>query len=195
VSYITRDELKQHLGIDASEVSDDALLDVLITRTQAVVDEFCHRTFEASADTTRTFDAEADVSDDGYTLLIDRDLASITSVTNGDSTTVTSSEYVTEPRNDAPYYALTIRSDASVVWTYTDYPENAISIVGRWAYSTTAPNNIKQAMLLLCAWFYRQKDTTADIDRPLLAGDGTVILPQTLPASVMSLLKPYRRPF
>jgi hypothetical protein len=160
VSYITRDELKQHLGIDASEVSDDALLDVLITRTQAVVDEFCHRTFEASADTTRTFDAEADVSDDGYTLLIDR-----------------------------------IRSDASVVWTYTDYPENAISIVGRWAYSTTAPNNIKQAMLLLCAWFYRQKDTTADIDRPLLAGDGTVILPQTLPASVMSLLKPYRRPF
>jgi hypothetical protein len=189
MSYCTLQQVKDHLGI--TEAEDDALLTVLIANAQSIIDAFCHRTFEAAADTTRTFDAVDDVH--GDTLLLDEDLASITSVTNGDSVVVTSSEYVTEPRNSTPYYALSIRSDADVVWTYTDYHENAISIVGRWAYSTTAPNDINYYCKYLTAWLYRQKDTTADIDRPLLAGDGTVVLPQQLPAVVVAGLKTYRR--
>jgi hypothetical protein len=189
MAYCTLQEVKDHLGI--TEADDDALLTTLIDSAQSIMDEFCHRSFEATADTTRTFDAVFDV--DGDTLLLDEDLASITSVTNGDSTTVTSSEYVTEPRNRTPYYALTIRSDADIVWTYTDYHEDSISIVGRWAYSTTANNAINYYCKYLTSWLYRQKDTTADIDRPLLAGDGTVVLPQQLPAVVVAGLSTYRK--
>lgn len=189
MAYCTLQQIKDHLGI--TEADDDDLLTALIANAQSIIDGFCHRSFEATADTTRTFDAVTDVW--GDTLLFDEDLASITSVTNGDSTTVTASQYVTEPRNRTPYYGITIRSDADVVWTYTDYHENAISIVGRWAYSSTAPSDINYYCKYLAAWLYRQKDTTADIDRPLLAGDGTVVLPQQLPAVVVAGLATYRR--
>jgi hypothetical protein len=54
------------------------------------------------------------------------------------------------------------------------------------------PTEIVHACRRLAAWLYRQKDTQqGDIDRPLLAGDGTVIMPTTLPADVEILLHPY----
>jgi hypothetical protein len=41
---------------------------------------------------------------------------------------------------------------------------------------------------------YRQKDTqSGDIDRPLLAGDGSIIMPTTLPLDVEKMLQPYIR--
>jgi hypothetical protein len=52
------------------------------------------------------------------------------------------------------------------------------------------PPSIRQAAIRLTAWLYRQKDTQGgDADRPILAGDGSVIMPQTLPGDVQSLLK------
>jgi len=187
--------MKTYLGIPTATTSDDALIAVLITAAQAKVDEYCHRTFEAAADSERTFDAVADVQD--RALILDKDLASITSVTNGDSTTITSAQYVTDPPNAVadgiPISEIVIRSDASITWTYDDYYENAITIDGRWAYSTTVPADIAHACKRLTAFIYRQKDTNADIDRPLLTGDGVVIMPSTMPGDVASILKPYRR--
>ena len=113
MAYATIQQVKQYLGISAT--TDDALIKGLADRAQAVIDAYCHRTFEAGTDTTRTLDAVDDV--DGDTLWLDEDLCAITSVTNGDSTTVTTSQYVTEPRNDTPYYARRMRSDSYVVWT------------------------------------------------------------------------------
>jgi hypothetical protein len=51
-----------------------------------------------------------------------------------------------------------------------------------------------QACRRLAAFLYRQKDTQAgDTDRPILAGDGSVIMPTTLPQDVEMLLQPYMR--
>lgn len=189
MTYCKPADIAQYLDLDGS---DDALLDSLIARAQAIIDAFCHRTFEASTTpVARTFDAIDDV--DGDILYLDTDLYSITSITNGDGTTVVSSQYVTEPRRSPPYYAIKIRSDASVSWTYSTYHEGAISISGRWAYSASAPSDIKQACVRLTTWLYRQKDTTADVDRPLLAGDGTIVMPQSLPNDILAMIAPYRR--
>ena len=191
MAYCTLAQIRQHLGLGDTENSDDALLTSIITRAQAFIDAHCHRTFEASSDTTRTLDAINDV--DGPMLWLGEDLCAITSVINGDADVLTTSEYVTEPRNTTPYYAITIRSDSNLAWTYSTYYENAISIVGRWAYSTTAPADIVQACIMLATWLYRQKDTTADIDRPLIGPGGAIVMPQTMPGHVQAMLRPYVR--
>jgi len=190
VAYCTVDSVKQYLGIDSS--SDDNLIDTIVTRSQAVIDKYCTRTFAASADTTRYFDAVEDIS--GPYLWFGDDLASITTVTNGDSTTISSSDYVTEPRNKTPYSGIKLKAATGIIWTYTTSPENAISITGKWAYSATAPSDIEHACLVLAAWLYRYKDTINEgSDRPIVTADGVTILPSQLPRQVMQILRPYRR--
>lgn len=188
MAYTTTVLLKTYLG--ATTDNDDTLLGALIDRAQSIIDRYCVRTFEASANTERTFDAIKDVS--GAMLWIDEDLCSINSITNGDGTTVTSSQYTTQPRNETPYYAIKLLASASVAWTYTTDPEDAITISGKWAYSESAPADVVQATLRLAAYLYRQRDNAADLDRAVIAGNAT-ILPTSLPSDLKMILAPYRR--
>ena len=177
---------------DISSTDDDDLIDDLIDYAQKAIETYCSRVFEASSDTTRKFDAVRDV--DGVTLWLDEDLAAITTVTNGDSVVVSSSEYTTEPRNTTPYYALRLLASSNKYWTYDDDPENAISILGKWAYSTSAPNDIVHATIRFTAWLYNQKDTGGDsTDQPLISPDGTLVMPAAFPRDVLRLITPYKK--
>lgn len=193
MAYASLADLKTYLasGGWSGGTGDDTLLTDLLARAQAIIDRETGRTFEASADSTRKFDAVRDV--DGPTLYLDEDLAQITSVTNGDGVAVASTNYVAEPRNRTPSYALRLLGSSSVAWTYDDDPENAISIAGRWAYSVSAPDDIKHATIRLAAWLYRQRsDAAKDDDRPILA-NGVWIMPSRLPQDVASTLAEYRK--
>lgn len=189
MAYTTVSLLKTYLGATTS--NDDTLLTALIARAQAIIDAYCQRTFEASANTSKTFDADRDT--DGAWLYLDEDLASINTVTNGDGDVLTAStEYMTEPRNRTPYFAIKLISQSGLSWTWTTAPENAITISGKWAYSTTAPDDIVHATLRLAAYLYRQRDNAADLDRPMYVGNAT-ILPSQLPSDIKTILAPYRR--
>ena len=192
MAYTTLADVKEYLSIPSATTDDDDLITDLIARAQAAIDTHCRDTFEASADTDVTFDAVADV--DGPELYFGRHtFASITSITNGDGTTVASTSYVTQPRNDTPYFAVRLLSSKGISWTYEDDPEDAITVSGKRAYSTSAPADIVQACVRFVAWMYRQKDTSADVDRPLLTGDGNIIMPSAIPNDVKAKLEPYRR--
>jgi len=189
MAYCSLAQMKTYVG--ATDNDDDALLTDCITRAEAVIDRATKRTFEASADSTRTFDAQQDVA--GRTLYLDADLCAITSITNGDGAAITALQVVSEPRNHAPYYALTLKASTGLAWTYETDPEDAISVTGRWAYSTTPPADIEQACVRLAAWFYRQKDSSSDLDRPMVSMDGATLLPAQIPADVQRMLQPYVR--
>lgn len=188
MAYTTLAEVKLYAGITTT--NDDVLLEQCITRAQRAIDTYCKRTFEALSDTTRYFDAVADVN--GRLLYLDHDLTSVTSITNGDGTTVGASNYVLVPANYWPAFAIQLKSSSNVTWTYNDTPENAIAVVGRWAYALTAPADVVQACVRLAAWFYRQKDNSADIDQLTTVG-GAVLVPPGVPKDVQALLKGYIR--
>ena len=190
MAYCGVDELKEYLGVTGA--TDDAMLLTLLAAAQRTIDSYCARTFEATADTVRTFDSQRDV--DGYTLTVDSDLCSITSIVNGDGTTISNSHYVTEPRNETPYYAIRLKVSAGKVWTSTvaGDSENAITITGKWAYSTSAPSDIAHVCKRLAAYIYRQKDNAGDLDRAVIAGNST-ILPAQIPSDIRLMLTPYKR--
>ena len=77
-------------------------------------------------------------------------------------------------------------------WEFDD-SDDEISIAGTWGYSATPPADIAHACVRLAAFLYRQKDTSADIDRPLMTGDGVTIMPSAIPQDVKSILDNYRR--
>jgi hypothetical protein len=191
MAYTTVSALKTYLGVVGN--TDDALLTALIARAQAIVDAYCGRTFEAAQDSTRKLDAKLSVSTDKRTLYVERDLCAITSITNGDGVSVGAAEYVTEPRWETPFYGITLKRESNIRWTWDNTPEDAITVVGRWAYSATAPADIVQATERLAAYLYRQKDNMSDLDRAIAVNANTTLLPQSLPRDVQLILAPYRR--
>jgi hypothetical protein len=97
-----------------------------------------------------------------------------------------------------------VDADAGFLGAYTVLSNSGSAIT--WAQSGSnvtataagvllyCPTDIVQACRRLAAFLYRQKDTQAgDTDRPILAGDGSVIMPTTLPQDVEMLLQPYMR--
>lgn len=191
-AYVTAAEVKTYLGI--SSTTDDTLITTLITRAQAAVDAYTHRTFSSTANATRRFT----VNRDSYQrmLWLDEDLISINAVvTNADSTatsTVSSTEYITHPRNRTPYYAIEIRSDANEAWEYAAAAEMGITVSGKWAYSTTPPNDVKHATIRLSAFYYRQKDAQV-FDVTAMPETGTMTVPIGMPRDVTLILEPYVR--
>lgn len=137
MAYCTVSDVKTYLGNSTN--SDDILLADLIPRAQQAIDSYTHRTFEAASDTTRSFDADRDV--DGPMLYFDKDIASITTVTNGDGITIANTKYVTEPRNRAPYCGIKLKVSSGLAWEYDSNsdPENAIAITGRWGVHQLPP--------------------------------------------------------
>lgn len=197
MAYLTAADLKTYLGISSS--SEDSLLTTLIAQAQKYIEEQVERVFEASGDTTRYFDYDRCVLEDEQgrrlRLYLDGyDLCAITSVTNGDGTTVASSSYVTEPRNETPYQALRLKQSASVAWTYDDTPEDAISITGRWAYSTSAPTDVVMATRDLAVWLYRRRGQEgASLDAPQVSPSGMMLFPAKLPETVKMVVAKYQK--
>lgn len=190
MTYITLPELRQYVGADTT--TDDGQLTKAITEAQKSIDTYCKRTFEASANTTRYFDANENVN--GRTLYLDYDLCQITSITNGDGTTVSSTDYTTNPRNFTPWCEIKLKLNSNIAWTYDDTPEDAIVIVGRWAFSITAPDDIKHACTRLAAWYYRQRDTSSTAaEAPILTNSGAVVMPSKMPSDVTDILSKYVR--
>lgn len=190
MAYCSLSALTEYLGHSSSD--DDALLTGIISRAEAIIDQYTHRTFEATADTTRYFDADCDV--DGPLLYFDEDICSITTVTNGDGSTISGSYYVTEPRNRAPYWGIRLKSSSGLFWEYdsNDDHENAIGVTGKWAWSQTAPADVQHACLRLAAFLYFQKDSQV-FDTTATPELGIITVPIGMPKDVKNLLEPYRR--
>lgn len=84
-------------------------------------------------------------------------------------------------------FVVTGNTGSAITWAQTG--ANDTDTTGVLLYT---PVDVVTACRRLAAWMYRQKDTQqGDTDRPLLAGDGTVIMPTTLPQDVEMLLFPY----
>ena len=185
------DDLRAALG--SPDNAEDTQLERYLTAAQAAIEGpgpiGVEMAFEASADIIRRFDASRDVH--GRTLMLDYPLCAITSVVNGDGTTIPSSAYVTEPRNRTPYYALTLKAAQGYVWTWNTDPENAIVITGKWAFATTFPANIEEAIIGLAKYYYQHRNQpTTDVQvSPEL---GTITIPRGIPAEVKAILSGYR---
>ena len=116
---------------------DDTLMRDIIRSVSADIERAAHRSFSPRI-ATHYFDYQRDVY--GAFLTFDDDLLEIATLTNGDSTTISSNAYVFEPRNTFPRYALKLLNSSGVYWTYALDTENAISVAGTWGYHSDYTN-------------------------------------------------------
>jgi hypothetical protein len=186
--YCTLDDVKAYLGTD--KVADDAQLSLLIERARARIDSYCQRTF-TGVTATRYYHAVYDVYQDQRMLMLDRDLLTVTRITNGDGEVLSASNYLLLPFNEPPYYGIMLRRSSGKVWTYINDPEAAIVVEGTWGFSSTPPDDIVHAAVRLVAWYYHQAD--APFETQGMPELGVVTVPSDMPADIKALLAPYQR--
>lgn len=178
--YTTWAAVKTYLAIEGT--GDDALGAALVSRASAMIDQFCRRRF-AQWTATRLYDVPS-----GVTLWLDEDLLAVTTLTNGDGATLTSSEYLLLPTNMIPRYGIRLRSGSAWVGGSTG-DEQAISLTGTWGYSSSPPDDVVQAAVRLTAWIYRQRDAPfGQTARPEI---GVIETPLSMPPDVVRILAPF----
>jgi hypothetical protein len=195
MAYITLSGLKTYLEITSD--SDDAILTTFIETAQSEVESYTKRVFEAPADTTRHFTPLSnanggDLLRDGYTLCFDTDLVSITSIVNGDGTTLPSGSYIALPLNQPQKESVKIKNNVQYFWTYGDEPVGSVAITGRWAWSITPPGPVVMATYMLARYFYDRRNDSSS-NRDVLSSDGVVIAAAKIPGDIFKLLAPYQR--
>ncbi len=190
MAYASLTEFKTYRGV--SNTKDDTLITSLLDRATVWLDREAKRTLYAENDTTRNFDSIEDV--EGMTLYLDDDLAVVTTITNGDEVVISSSEYVTEPRNNAPYHAIRLLASSQKSWDGKSNgdSEDAIEIVGKWSYFASVPNDLKHFCVRLAAYAYTQKDATV-FDTVAIPDAGVINIPNGFPADVGRWIRQVRR--
>lgn len=190
MAYATTAEFKAYQGIVTP--NDDALIGHLLDRATAWLDREANRTLYADSDTTRAHDSHEDT--EGMTLYLDGDLAAITTITNGDTVAVSSPEYVTEPRNDTPFYAIKLLSSSGKAWeaAANGDSENAITITGKWSFFATKPATLTHHCIRLASYAYSQKDAST-FDVVAVPDAGVIQVPQGFPADVARWVQSVRR--
>lgn len=131
--YATVDEIKSELGQDWDITADDTMLRRKAIEASRFIDGFTRRRFYPEY-AAYSFDHPVDSR---YTLLLDRDLLSISSLTtdNG-NTTITSSYYFPMAGNShtkTPYNAIALNTDNNT-WEYSATPRAANTVTGIWGY-------------------------------------------------------------
>ena len=187
--YTTESAVKTYLHISGTQ--DDSLIGELVTRASAIIDMQCGRRFASQA-ATHTYDAHGSHIS-GRLLLLDNDLLTVTSLTNGDGTVIPASDYILRPLNWPPYFGIALKSSSNINWTYTGDPEGAISVAGTWGYSATPPEPIVQAAIRLAAWLYRQRDTGVEAGSVEVTDKGVSVAPARLPRDIAELIGPFIR--
>ena len=167
----------------------------LIARAAAFIDDQTGRQFEAASE-TRYYDPTDPEVVNGRFLYLDKDLVSVTTLTNGDSDVLTvTTEYILQPYNDGPpYHTVQLIESGGIYWTYDTDPEIAITLLGSWGYQAAAPTSIAEACALQAAWYYRAREAGPDQDRTIIA-NGVVIAPASVPMLVDEMIAPYRIKF
>lgn len=131
----------------STQTTDDAQVLDFIRAASKAMDNACNRHFYPLIE-TRYFDVPGggglpvDMFDNmkggGFRLPLtfDEDLLEVTTLTNGDGTTIASNQYLLDPYNHTPYYQLKIKRSSSVAWmvnTDGDF-ERVVSVLGVWGF-------------------------------------------------------------
>lgn len=190
MAYAGVEEAKLYLGIGSTTTTDDNLLRDLLERASKRIDDYTGRVFEASTE-TRYFDSDA-YDANSKLLWVDKDLLTITTLTNGDDdgTTIPSTEYWLWPRNETPYYAIRLKADSSYTWEWDT--DGWVSVLGTWGFSTTPPDDIVHATIRFVAYYYHQKDSGI-YETQSFPEAGVVVVPSGMPTDVKDVLDHYKR--
>ena len=129
--YVTLAQFKaNHGAIASTDTTNDAVIERIIESASRWLDDNSGHTFYPRVE-ARVYDYG-----DPYLLTLDDDLLEVISITNGDDSTLASTEYNLLPTNYTPYRKIKIKASSVYYWTVDSYSntEQVITVNGYWGF-------------------------------------------------------------
>lgn len=193
VDYATLAEVRSYGGFKTVDASNDALINTLITSVSRLIDKLTGRTFAPGDDTSCFIPFENVEGRDVFLGELDHPLLSVTTLKNGDGTTIASSEYLKLPRGASRFHTIRLKEASSVDWEDDDAGDGFIEIIGKWGWSTTVPEDVNLATIQSVAYIFKQKDTIENFERAQASGDGFILMPSMLPKLAFAVIEHYKK--
>jgi hypothetical protein len=189
--YCTLLDMKHHInskGLTVDTVDDD-VMELLIASASRYIDGQTNDRWYADT-ATHYFDTPHKTFD---ILFFDENLNSITSVTNGDGSTLLSTDYVLYPSNSYPKWGIQILANSGGGWLMTNgSPQQAISILGSWG-NATIPDDIKSACIQIAFASYKRRTGENVAGKTIITGGGVVVMPEDVPGFAKDVINNHRR--
>lgn len=180
MAYVTKDELRQHLGLRPEFVEDDAQIAVALAAAEAVVDDHCGRTFtEDATPTVRIYRA-----------------ATVVNIEDVADTATATVEWSADRATWATYTGDYYFASAGQTWPATQWV--ALSSVGSGWLRITAkhgwadvPEAVKGAVKLVAAALLARRQSVNGVE---FASDfGAIRASRYLDGTAEMMLRKYRR--
>ena len=161
MAYLSEAEFENMTG----QVIETALFTTLFDMAKAKFDGDVLQKFEVTGDTSRYLNPYKKAI--GEVLFMDEWLAQTPTFVKVDGVTVPLVDIELIDRNEPPYYALALRDTATKTWfDGDDTVEAQIEISGRWGYSVSVPNRVKEAMKELVVYYRETRAQTQEYKLP-----------------------------
>lgn len=186
MSYLTRAEYIAYISalVSSSPVNyataEESMLDTLIAQAQEFIEKKTGRRFEANTE-TRLYGASAQVYHDPKLLLVDEDLLTVTTLTNGNGEAIGAGSYWPWPLNNSPHFGIRLKS--AVSWTFGG--DEVVSVAGTWGHMATASPLIKRLTARVTRHMEQTRSATGTVT---IFGDGVRSFEAALPADVRDQL-------
>lgn len=137
-AYATLEDFKKWKEIQGTDVQRDADVELILEASSRYMDDVMGRTFYPRVE-TRSYNVP-----EGRALKLDDDLLEVITLTNGDDTTIASTEYNLVPKNFYPKYEIDIKPTSTSYWRLDSNTnsEFVLDVNGVWGfhdrYSTSA---------------------------------------------------------
>ena len=128
--YTTLARMSSLKRISSVNAAEDAVLEAMISAASRIIDGYCGRTFYPRV-ATKLYNVPAT-----RMLYFQDDLLALTTLTNGDTAVITSTDYILETSGLYPFWGVKLRDTSSVFWSWNSdgSVERVISALGEWGY-------------------------------------------------------------
>jgi uncharacterized phiE125 gp8 family phage protein len=186
--YISLTEFKNWARITSTSSDDDTVCETLIESASRYIDTEAQRNFFTTSSDTRVYD----LPEPGRDLLFDADFQTVTTVLNGDGSTIANTAYVLLPANVTPKYGLRLINSTGVVWkTKNGSPLQCISVTGTTGAS--CPTDIKEACLMIAKAAYNRRFGENMSSITTITAGGLIVTPEDVPAKALQMIWNHRR--
>ena len=188
--YDTRELFVIYAKIGTDDADKLALVDATIESASRFIDAQSGRTFYAREE-TRLYDVPSGTRE----LRLDDDLLEIGTLTNGDSTVLTTDDYMLLPANVSPKYAIKLKTTSANSWQPgTDGgSEQVISVLADWGYTSETPDDIREACRLITKNYLDKRTGQGVAGVATVTAAGVVITAAGAPVAAMQIINRYRK--
>lgn len=187
-NYASLQEYKDYQRITSTDVVDDSFIESALEAASRWIDRESGTRFYTETE-TRHYDTPT-----ANLIMLDANFTAITSVTNGDGTSVAASNFVTLPANSVPLYGIELKTASGIKWLETNgSPQQAITVVGSVGYSALPPKDIYFACLEIAKSLYSRRFGENMSTKTVITPAGVVQIPEGVPDMAAMTIANYRR--